>query len=132
MGVLWENERRNQRNGVLHRVREGVYSGIQRVRIRQKVRQVEEDAGLSGGYFPLSGGNGDEELPRSEERGVEAEKQARATQEASWSGKAKEARLGFVWLVLWTFLVFFCRAQPLSLYSLREKGRGFYRAEPTG
>ena len=51
---------------------------IQRVRIGQRIRQVEEAAVLVGGYFRLR-----ENLPRSGERGVEAEKQARATQEAS-------------------------------------------------
>ena len=123
-GVLGENEQRTLREGVLHRVSDGVFSGISMVRMRQRIRQVEVVCGLSGGYFRLCGGNGNEELPRSGERGVEAEKQARATKEASWEAERLRGALGFVWLVLLTFVGVSCRAQPLLLYSLREKGSG--------
>ena len=58
-GVLGENEQRTLRKGVLHRAREGVYSGISRMRKRQMILGLSVDAGLSGGYFRLCGGNGD-------------------------------------------------------------------------
>ena len=45
--VFFENERRNPRNGVLHRVRGGVYSGTPRVRLRERILEVEGGCGLS-------------------------------------------------------------------------------------
>ena len=61
---------------------------------------ILEYQGCTCGRERLRGGNGDEELPRSGERGVEAEKQARATQEASGEEGRLRGALGFVWLVL--------------------------------
>ena len=81
MWGLWENERRNPKNGVLHRVRGGAYSGTLRVRTHERMLEVEEDAVKCGGYFRLRSGGADYEPPRSGESGVGAEKKARATQE---------------------------------------------------
>ena len=115
--VLWENERRNPRNGVLHRVRGGVYSGTSRVRMLERILEVEEDAGLSGGYFRLCGDNGNEELPRSGEEGVGEKKQAKSTQEAAAEEERLRGALGFVGWYFGPCWCFLAVRNPFTLFS---------------
>ena len=56
-GFLWESERRNTRKSVLHRARRVAYSGTLKVRMQERILDVEEDAVKSGGYFRLRRGS---------------------------------------------------------------------------
>ena len=59
MGFLRESERRNPKNGVLHRARGGAYSETLKVRMQERILEVEEDAVKCGGYFRLRSGSAD-------------------------------------------------------------------------
>ena len=83
MGVLWENERGNPRNGVLHRVREGVYSGISSVRMRERIPEVEVAmrfrVAVTCGWEVATKTKNHQEAQKEV---LAAEKRARATQES--------------------------------------------------
>ena len=74
---------------------------------------------LSDGYRRLQSGSGSAELLRNGEGVVGGAEQARATPRSTRERREAKRRVGFEWLVLWTFGYFL--AVPL-LYFLRKNG----------
>ena len=110
--ALEENGRRNLENGAMHRARVGVYSGILRVRMRQRNLGLGEDAVYVGEYFRFNGDYGRQEQPRSGKSGVEAWNQSRTTHAASVEAERLRGAWDLFGRYFGLLLVFSCCAYP--------------------
>ena len=112
--VLSESEQKTIRRGALRRAREKVYSGIKRECMRQRIDQVVSSAGLSGGYWRLRGGSGDNEPQRSKYEVLKRKETSEATQEASVEAEGL-SRSVYIWFgILWTSVGVFAVRNPFT------------------